>query len=52
MEKKLGFQKVPELVLCDNVVKIYTLLGFKKNRRHQRTSTLSSDRIARVKLGQ
>lgn len=30
MEKKLGFQKVPELVLFDNVVKIYTLLGFKK----------------------
>lgn len=30
MEKKLGFQKVPELVFFDNVVKIYTLLGFKK----------------------
>lgn len=30
MEKKMGFQKVPELVLFDNVVKIYTLLGFKK----------------------
>lgn len=30
MEKNLGFQKVPELVLFDNVVKIYTLLGFQK----------------------
>lgn len=28
--KKLGYQKVPELVFFDNVVKIYTLLGFKK----------------------
>lgn len=52
MEKKIGVPKSSRISLVRQCRKNLHPSWLQENRRHQRTSTLSSDRIARVKLGQ